>query len=221
MLGQVEGREEIRTRLSELASYSRYGVPFERGGRWFQFRNNGRQNQPVLYVMEAPDDGGRVLLDPNALSDDGTAAVSGADVSGDGKLLAYSISVSGSDWQTWRVRAVESGADLDDVVEWGKFSEAAWRKDGSGFYYSAAERPPQGAEYLAEIGERRIMFHTIGTYQSEDQFVYANPASSNWQSDASVSDDGRFLIFHRTRGPRRSRGSTCSTCPIRRPTRGR
>src|SRR5262249_760671 len=118
VLGQIEGRAKIRARLTELASYERYGVPFERGGRRFRFRANGRQNQPVLYVMNAPDDEGRVLLDPNTLSDDGTAAVSGADVSSDGKLLAYSISVSGSDWQTWRVRAVESGTDLDDLVEW-------------------------------------------------------------------------------------------------------
>ncbi|HET9897429.1 MAG TPA: prolyl oligopeptidase family serine peptidase [Streptosporangiaceae bacterium] len=195
VLSQVEGRAKIRARLTELASYERCGVPFERGGRWFQFRANGRQNQPVLYVMNAPDDEGRVLLDPNTLSADGTAAVSGANVSGDGKLLAYSISVSGSDWQTWRVRSVESGADLDDLVEWAKFSSAQWRKDGSGFYYTAAERPPAGTEYLAEIGQRSIMFHAIGTDQSEDQFVFANPASSNWHSHAEVSDDGRFLIL--------------------------
>ncbi len=200
VLGQVPERDVIRSRLTELASYSRYGVPFERGGLWFQFRNLGLRNQPVLYVMGAPGDEGSPLLDPNTLSADGTAAVSSVQVSSDGRLLAYAISESGSDWQTWRVRDIASGADLDDLVEWSKFSAAAWRKDGSGFYYSAPERPPAGTEYLAEIGSRRIMFHKIGTDQSEDEFVYSNPASSNWHADAHVSDDGRFLIISASQG---------------------
>lgn len=194
VLGQVAERPSIRSRLTELASYARYGVPFERGGRWFQFRGDGLANQPVLYVMADPDETGRPLLDPNALAEDGTAAVSSAAVSSDGRLLAYSISVSGSDWQTWRVRDVESGEDLPDLVEWSKFGEAAWRKDGSGFYYSAPTRPPAGSEYLAEIGVRRIFFHKIGTSQSDDELVYATPAGANWHGAARVSDDGRFLV---------------------------
>jgi prolyl oligopeptidase len=136
-------------------------VPFERGGRWFQFRGARSADQSVLYVMAGPQSSGRVLLDPTTLSADGTAAVSGAVVSSDGQLLAYSISVGGSDWQTWRVRAVESGTDVGDLVEWAKFSSAAWRKDGSGFYYCAPERPPAGTEFLAELGLRRIMYHQI------------------------------------------------------------
>lgn len=195
VLSQVAERPAIRSRVTELAGYSRYGVPFERGGRWFQFRASALENQPVLYVMQAPDEPGRALLDPNTLAADGTAAVNSVAVTSDGRLLAYAISVSGSDWQTWRVRDVASGEDLTDVVEWAKFSAAAWRKDGSGFYYSAPDRPPAGAEYLAETGRRRVMFHELGTDQSEDQFVFANPADSNWLSEASVSDDGRFLII--------------------------
>jgi prolyl oligopeptidase len=195
VLGQVAERPSIRSRLTELASYSRHGVPFERSGRWFQFRNDGQRNQPVLYVMADPDEPGRPLLDPNTLAEDGTAAVSAAAVSSDGRLLAYAISISGSDWQTWRVRDVESGEDLPDLVEWSKFCEAAWRKDGSGFYYSAPTRPPAGAEYLAEIGVRRIFFHKIGTSQSDDELVYATPAGTNWHGDARVSDDGRFLVI--------------------------
>ncbi len=150
-------------------------MPFERGGRWFQFRNSGLQNQSVLHVMEAPDAPGTVLLDPNAHDPDGTTAVSSAAVSDDGRLLAYSFSVAGSDWQTWRVRDVASGEDTDDLIEWSKFSTAQWRKDGSGFYYSAAERPPAGEEYLAEIALRRIMFHKIGTDQSDDECRIRQP----------------------------------------------
>ncbi|HWF80657.1 MAG TPA: prolyl oligopeptidase family serine peptidase [Streptosporangiaceae bacterium] len=195
VLGQVAERASIRSRLTELASYARYGTPFERGGRWFQFRNDGLHNQPVLYVMTDPGEPGRPLLDPNTLAEDGTAAVSAAAVSSDGRLLAYSISVSGSDWQTWRVRDVESGEDLPDLIEWSKFCEAAWRKDGSGFYYSAPTRPPEGAEYLAAIGVRRIFFHKIGTSSSDDELVYSTPPGTNWHADAHVSDDGRFLII--------------------------
>ncbi len=195
VLSQIADRSQIRSRLAELASYARYGVPFERGGRWFQFRNNGRQNQPALYVMDAPGEAGRLLLDPNTLTEDGTAAITGADVTGDGKLLAYSISISGSDWQTWRVRDVESGTDLDDLVEWSKFSTAQWRKDGSGFYYCSPDRPPAGTEYLAEIGRRKVMFHTLGTDQSQDELVFASPADSPTRAFPRVSDDGRFLIL--------------------------
>jgi prolyl oligopeptidase len=200
VLDQVEHRSSIKSRLAEIATYRRYGVPFERGGRWFQFRNNGRQDQPVLYRMAGPRDEGQPLLDPNALSADGTVAISGAEVSGDGKLLAYSTSAAGSDWQTWRVRDVESGADLDDLVEWSKFSSAAWRKDGPGFYYSAPERPPAGAEYLAAIGRRRIMYHKLGADQSDDTLVWASPGDSNWHSVAQVSEDGRFLVITSNQG---------------------
>ncbi len=202
-LSQVADRDSIRSSLTELASYGRYGVPFERGGRWFQFRADGSLNQPLLYVMAGPDEPGRPLLDPNTLRDDGTAAVSAAAVSSDGLLLAYAISVSGSDWQTWRVRDVESGEDLADVVDWSKFSEAAWRKDGSGFYYMAPTRPAPGAEYLAEMGLRRIFFHKIGTSQQDDELVYTTPAGTNWLCRARVSDDDRFLIIATYRGTAR------------------
>ena len=195
VLGEVTGRKAIRARFTELASYARHSVPFQRGGRWFQFRSDGRRDQPVLYLCETPDGVGQPLLDPNTLSADGTAAVSSVAVSDDGKLLAYSISLSGSDWQTWRVRDVDSGEDLDDLVEWSKFSTAAWRLDASGFYYNALERPPAGDVYLAEMGQRRLMYHELGTAQRDDQFIWASPAGSNWYSDARVTDDGRFLVI--------------------------
>jgi prolyl oligopeptidase len=200
VLSQVADRAGPAAWLAELAHYAKYGVPFERGGRWFQFRNDGSADQPVLHVMAAPADEGRVLLDPNALSPDGTAAVSGVAVSPDGRRLAYSISLAGSDWQTWRVRDVESGLDLDDVIEWSKFSTAAWREDGSGFYYSAPQRPAAGQEYLAELGDRHISSHELGTAQAADAIVWSNPAGSNRHSDAAVSDDGRFLIIATNEG---------------------
>src|SRR5262245_21490797 len=193
-VGQAE-RAALTELVTSLADYPRYGVPFERGGRWFQFRNAGLQDQHVLYVLDSPGDSGQPLLDPNALSADGTVAVSGAEVSDDGRLLAYSTSAAGSDWQTWRVRDVTTGKDTDDVVEWSKFSGAAWRKDGSGFYYGAPDRPEAGREYLAADGLHRIFFHRVGTGRSEAVLVFARPDRPDWMPSAQVSDDGRYLII--------------------------
>ena len=200
-LAQSGDREALRELLTELSDYPRRGVPFERGGRWFQFRNPGLANQPVLHVMDAPRAEGRVLLDPNLLSPDGTVAVSGAEVSEDGALLAYATSSGGSDWQTWRVRFVETGVDLPDLIEWAKFTGAAWRADGSGFYYGAPDRPDEGSEHLAADGLHRIFFHRIGAPQAKDELVY-EPDQPGWMPHARVSEDGRFLIISISEGTR-------------------
>lgn len=188
-------REAIAARLAKLADYPKYGVPFERGGRWFQFRNAGLQDQAVLYVADAPADEGRVLLDPNALAQDGTVTVSGVALTKDGSLLAYATSAKGSDWQTWRVRDVATGEDLPDVVDWAKSDNAAWLGDRSGFYYMAPEPPAPGTEYLAESGQRRILLHRIGTPQSDDQVVFASPEHPEWYPSAVVSEDGHYLVI--------------------------
>jgi prolyl oligopeptidase len=199
-LAAVATREDIRSRLTELSDYAKLGVPFERGGLWFQTRNAGLQDQPVLWVMDGPGAQGRVLLDPNLLSHDGTVAVTGLEVTEDGSKLAYATSSAGSDWRTWRVREVATGADLDDVVEWSKFGSLAWRNDGSGFYYVAMEQPREGAEYVQESRLARIFFHRLGTRQVEDELVFAVPEETDWLPDATVSDDGRFVIVSITRG---------------------
>ncbi len=200
-LSAVPAREAIRARLTELWDYPKYDVPFERGGRWFQSRNSGLAPQPVLYVMDAPDGQGRPLLDPNVLAADGTVALSEINVSDAGTLLAYATSDMGSDWQTWRVRDVTTGADLDDKIEWSKFCEAAWRPDGSGFFYGAVEPATPGAEYLEANPPVRIFFHRIGTRQDDDQFVFA-AAEPDWNPFAVMSDDGRYLIISVDRGTR-------------------
>ncbi len=194
-LRAVPDREAIRARVTELSDYPKLGVPFERGGRWFQFRNPGLAAQPVLYLMDEPGADGRVLLDPNTLSADGTTAVSSADVSENGKLLAYATSDGGSDWLTWHVRDVDTGADLADVIEWSKFCSAAWRTDGSGFYYSSMQAATPGAEYLETNAAPRIMLHRIGTAQGEDELVFAAPDQPDLMPYAEVSEDGRFLTL--------------------------
>ena len=200
ILSAVPARESIRARLTELWDYPKVGVPFERGERWFQFRNSGLQNQPVLFVMDAPDGDGRVLLDPNTLSDEGTVSVPAVRVTEDGSLLTYATSEGGSDWMTWRVLDVATGAPQDDVVEWSKYSVASWRADGSGFYYPSFDAPREEAMLLDESRRSRTMFHRLGTKQSEDELVFEAPDEPEWLPEADVSDDGRYVVITILRG---------------------
>jgi prolyl oligopeptidase len=200
VLSGATSREAIRERLTELWDFPRFGAPSRRRGRWFQWRNTGLQNQAVLFVMSSPTDEGRVLLDPNGLSPDGTAAVSATAVTHNGSLLAYAVSEGGSDWMTWRVREVESGEDLADVVEWSKFTGAAWLRDGSGFYYGAFDPPEEGRELLGQNDALRICFHRIGTTQREDRVVYERRDDPQLIFWPAVSDDGRFLVVSVARG---------------------
>ena len=193
-LAAVPARESIREQLTGLWDYPRAGVPFERGGRWFQSRNPGLAAQPVLYVMDRPGETGHVLLDPSTRSAADTTAVSAVSVSDDGTLLAYATSGSGSDWLTWRVRDVATGEDLADVIEWSKFSGAAWRSDGSGFFYGAMQPASAGAEYLEASAPSRILFHRIGTPQDADEVAFAAPDDPDWMPYAEVTQDGRFLV---------------------------
>jgi prolyl oligopeptidase len=199
-LAKVPTREAIRARLTEIWDYPKFDVPFQRGKRWFQTRNSGLQNQSVLYVMNSASDEGRALLDPNLLSEDGTVALSGLAVTDDGSLLAYATSAAGSDWMTWHVRDVRTREDRPDLVEWSKYGGAAWRADGSGFYYSAVDRPAEGAEYTGQVGLVRIFFHTLGSPQSDDQIVFEAPDEPEWIPEVAVSEDGRFVIISISRG---------------------
>ncbi|MEJ5308383.1 MAG: prolyl oligopeptidase family serine peptidase [Anaerolineae bacterium] len=194
-LEQIPGREAIRARLTELWDFPKFGAPFKRGGRTFQFRNSGLQNQDVLYVMATPGDEGRVLLDPNTLSADGTVALTGADVSWDGQWLAYAVSASGSDWKTWRVRNIETGADLPDVVEWSKFCAAAWLPDSSGFFYGRYAAPESGTEYAGTNYHKKVYLHRLNTPQTEDVLVYERPDHKEWGFYTEVTDDGRYLVL--------------------------
>jgi prolyl oligopeptidase len=199
-LAEVPVREAIRRRLEELWSFPRAGVPFERGGQWFQFRNSGMQDQRVLYAMASPDDEGRVLLDPNVMSQDGTVAISSYEVSPDGRLLAYATSESGSDWNTWHVRSVEDGSDLGDRIEWSKYSGASFLADGSGFYYGAPDRPDAGTELHAASRHLRVFLHRLGTPQDDDEGVFEAPGEPEWMPSATVTDDGRYLVVSIERG---------------------
>ena len=154
-LGEIPARSKIKERITKLWNYERYGTPFKEGDNYFYFRNSGLQNQSVLYTVTSLDGQPTLLLDPNKLSSDGTVALSGSSVSNDGKLMAYSLSASGSDWQEWKVREVETGKDLSDNIKWVKFSGASWTPDGKGFFYSRYDEPKQdslkGTNYFQKL----------------------------------------------------------------------
>lgn len=205
-LNHIPAREKIRQRITELWNYEKYGVPFKWGERYFFTRNDGLQNQSVLYWIESLEAEPRVLLDPNQLSEDGTIALTGYAAGEDGKLLAYGLSASGSDWQEWRVREVDSGRDLEDHLKWAKFSIASWTHDGKGFFYSRYDEPKEGMAYKGANYYHKLYYHRIGTPQSEDELVYERPDHKDWGFDGRVTDDGRYLLISVWKGTHRENG---------------
>ncbi len=202
-LERLPARERIHRRLTELWDYTRYGVP-SREGRWYVFaRNDGLQNQAVIYKCTALDAPPEVLIDPNLLSSDGTVALGALSFSHDGRFLAYSVSAAGSDWLEWRVREVASATDLPDVVRWSKFSGAAWLHDGSGFFYSRYAAPAAGDTYSGVNKHQQVYFHALETTQDEDRLVYARPDQPDWGFSAGVTDDGRYLVLTQWEGTHR------------------
>ncbi len=199
-LSTVPQRDAIRARLTAVWDYERMSVPSREGASYVFSRNSGLQNQAVLYVAPTLDGPARLLLDPNTLSDDGTVALSGLSFSHDGTLMAYGTSASGSDWIEWRVRDVASGIDRDDLVQWSKFSDAAWAGDGSGFYYSRYDAPADESQFKAANFFHKVYFHRLGTPQSADALVYERPDKRDWNFHAGVSDDGRWLVIDATEG---------------------
>ena len=199
-LDRIPQRPAIRERLTQLWNFERYSPPSQRGGRYFFSKNDGLQNQAVLYVADALDAAPRVLLDPNTLSPDGTVALSGAAVSDDGHWLAYGLATAGSDWQEWKVRDVRTGEDLADHLRWVKFSGASWTKDGRGFFYSRYDEPDEKSKLTRVNYFQKLYYHRLGTPQAEDRLVYHRPDQKEWGFHGTVTDDGRYLIITVTRG---------------------
>jgi prolyl oligopeptidase len=203
LLDTIPERKIIRDRIRRLWNYEKYDPPFKRGGRYFFTRNDGLQNQSVLYWMESLDSEAKPLLDPNKLSTDGTVALTGYAISDDGKLLAYGLSSSGSDWQEWRVRDVDTVEDLDDHLEWVKFSRASWSKDSKGFFYSRYDKPEEGLAYKGPNYYHKLYYHRIGDPQSSDQLVYERCDHKEWGFEGVVTDDGKFLVISVWKGTHR------------------
>ena len=199
-LKQIPERAKIRERLTKLWNYERYTTPHREGGRLFYSKNDGLQNQSVLYVVDKPGAEPRVLLDPNGFSKDGTVALSGTRVSDDGSLMAFGVAAAGSDWNEWRVLDVASGKETGDILKWIKFSNASWTKDGKGFFYTRYDEPPAGHELDALSKSPKVHYHRIGTKQSEDALVFSRPDEPELGLNAVVSDDGRWLLMYQRKG---------------------
>ena len=199
-LKSIPERETLKARLKSLWNYERFGLPAKHGTRWFYTRNSGLQNQSVLYVAESLDAEPKVLLDPNGLSKDGTVSLTVTSISDDGKWLAYGTSSGGSDWNEFRIRNVDTGEDLPEVLKWIKFSGASWAADGSGFYYGRFPEPKKGAAMTEANKNKRLYFHKLNTAQSEDPEVYSNPEKPDWGFYAGVTDDGHYLIISVSEG---------------------
>lgn len=191
----VKLRPRINQRLKDLWNYEKYSTPFLEGGKFFYFKNSGLQNQDVIYVKDNDKTEARVLLDPNLLSTDGTVALAGLELTQDAKLMAYGISKAGSDWQEWHVRDVETGKDLDDKLQWIKFSNASWTNDGKGFYYSCYDKPNEETKLEDRNYFQKLYYHKVGTKQEEDKLVYERKDEKEWGFDGSVTEDGKYLII--------------------------
>jgi prolyl oligopeptidase len=204
-------RGHFHERLTRLWDHPRRGAPWRRGERWFQLRNDGLQDQDVLWTapddpaaddgsVAPPDDAWRVLIDPNGWSEDGTVSLTGVSPSDDGALVAFARSDAGSDWMTWQVLDARTGAVHADEIRWAKFSGAAWLPDASGFVYGAYAPPAEGAEHAAANQEHRLHLHRLGAEPSEDEVVYVRPDRPEWVYEPQVTHDGRWLVVEAWRG---------------------
>jgi prolyl oligopeptidase len=199
-LARLPGRDAIRARMTQLYDYERFSLPEKAGSRYFYTRNDGLQNQSVLYVREGLEGAPRVLIDPNSWSQDGATAMAEWEPSKDGRHLLYSVQEGGTDWRTVRVLDVATGQPTTDEVRWVKFSNLDWAKDGSGFYYSRFAEPAAGTQFQSLNENQQVYFHLLGTPQSEDRLVYATADRPRLGHSAEVSEDGRWLIVYSSEG---------------------
>jgi prolyl oligopeptidase len=194
-LATIPERELITKRMRELWNYERFSLPKKAGGRYFYERNDGLQNQDVIYMQASLDGEAELLIDPNTWSDDGTIALAGYWPSHDGSHIAYTIQDGGSDWRQARVLHVANGEVLDDHLEWLKFTSLSWNADGNGFYYSRYPATAAAEKFQSLNKNMKVYLHHIGTSQDEDQIVFERPDQPDWGPRASVTDDGAHLVI--------------------------
>ena len=199
-LDAIPGRAAIEERLRKIWNFERWSAPEHHGRFWFYTHNDGLQNQSVIFATAAPGAAGKVLLDPNTLSKDGTVALRETAISDDGGLFAYALSDAGSDWQIWHVRNVATGVDLPDEIRWSKAGGGSWRKDGSGFYYTSYDAPKSGDVLKAANQYEKLFFHKLGTPQSQDALVYTRADDPDWFVGGTVTDDGNYLVIQANHG---------------------
>jgi prolyl oligopeptidase len=200
VLERAPARAAIRARLTELLDYPRVSLPVREAGRLFYRRNSGLQKQAPLYRRDTPAGEPTLLLDPNALSPDGSLSLADWSPSPDGRHLAYALSEGGADWASIKVREIESGVELPDLVRWFRFSTISWTKDGKGFFYARFPEPPPGEALSAELLDHQLWYHVVGTPQHADRLIYWRRELPRYFVGAGVTDDGRYLIVTLNRG---------------------
>lgn len=193
-LSKIPFRKALLKRLTDVANYEKIGTPFKKHGKYYFFKNDGLQNQSVMYVQDALTSEPHVFLDPNKLSNDGTVALTGVSFSNNGKYMAYTVSRSGSDWSEIYVMEVATGKLLDDHTLWAKFSNASWQ--GDGFYYSAYDAPVKGKEFSNVNENHKIYYHKLGTPQTEDKLIYQNTAYPKRFYSVSVNEDETVMFLY-------------------------
>jgi prolyl oligopeptidase len=194
-LNSIPEREAIKKRLTELWNFERYTPPSKRGKRYFFSKNDGLQNQSIVYVQDDLKATPRVLLDPNSWTKDGTMALSGMSVSDDGELVAYAVADAGSDWQIWRIVEVDSGKVLPDELKWVKFSGASWTNDNKGFFYSRFDEPAPGQKFQSLNLNQKLFYHRVGQPQSKDVLVFSRPDQPKWGFSGETTEDGKYLVI--------------------------
>ncbi len=198
-LNHIPFRDALRDRFKTLWNYPRYSAPFKEGENYFFYKNDGLQNQAVLYIQKSLDDAPEVFIDPNTFSEDGTVALGSVSVSSDGKYAAYSVSRSGSDWQEIEVKEVANRQNLEDELQWIKFSGMAWH--GDGFFYSRYDAPEEGSDEFTNKNEyHKVYYHKLGQPQAKDQLIYEDPEHPLRNLYAATTEDERFLIITASEG---------------------
>jgi prolyl oligopeptidase len=192
-LSHIPFRNALKDRLTEFVNYERYSMPSKKHGRYIYSKNDGLQNQSVIYMQETLDGEPTVLLDPNKLSDDGTVSLGGISFSNDGKYMAYTIQRSGSDWVEIYVKDMNTLELLPDHIEWAKFTGATWYKDG--FFYAAYDRPEAGKEFSNVNENHKIYYHKLGTPQEKDELFYSNPAQPRYFHQVDLTEDEHYMFL--------------------------
>ena len=194
-LKAISQRKSIQKRMTELWNYEKFGSPAKHGGRYYFYKNNGLQNQSVLYSQKTLTEKPVVLIDPNTWSKDGTVALAGTSFSDNGRYVAYGVAEAGSDWRTWRIMKVDSKEVLAEELKWVKFSSVSWTTDNRGFFYSRFDEPQDGAKFQDLNLNQKVYYHRIGSSQADDVLVYKRPDHPDWGFDAQVTEDGHYLVL--------------------------
>jgi prolyl oligopeptidase len=194
-LSRIPERGRIQKRIKELSDFEKYTPPGKVAGRYFFRKNDGLQNQSVLYAADRLDGPARVLIDPNTWSKDGTIALGEMAISPDARYLAYGVSDAGSDWETYKILDVGTAKPLPEELKWIKFSDVAWTADGKGLFYSRYDEPKSDETFQSVNLNQKVFYHRVGTPQADDVLVYKRPDHPDWGFQPATTDDGRYLIL--------------------------